>query len=149
MITFRQINKYNYTKVIELDPGLENISYTSPIWKLMLSAHYIGNCLEMKAIYNNGIIIGFFMISYDIKPIYIESLVIDKIYQNKGLGNICIQKIIRYIKNNYRADRIYISTSNPIAFHIYQKNGFLKLNNKMADNYKKKYKEFLLIYKLK
>jgi ribosomal protein S18 acetylase RimI-like enzyme len=74
---------------------------------------------------------------------------IDKKYQNKGIGNICIQKIIRYIKDNYRINKIYLSTFNPIEFLLYEKYGFLKLNNKMADKYMKKNNEFLLVYNIK
>lgn len=149
MITFRKITRNNYDKVAALHPGEENLKYIAPNWMIMLSAHYMTNCLEMKGIYNNGTLIGFFMLSSEIKPIYIEYFMIDQKYQNQGLGNLCIEKIINYIKNNYRVDSIYISTSNPIAFHLYEKYGFKKLNNKMADKYIKKYNEFLLIYNFK
>ena len=149
MITFRKITGKNYDKVAALDPGKENLKYISPNWMIMLSAHYITNCLEMKAIYNNGILIGFFMLTTEIRPIYIEYFMIDKKYQNQGLGNLCIEKIIKYIKNNYIVDSIYISTSNPIAFHLYEKYGFKKLTNKMADKFIKKYNEYLLIYNFK
>jgi diamine N-acetyltransferase len=149
MITFRNITKSNYDSVALLEPGEENLKYVPPNWMSMLSAHYINNCLEMKAIYNNKILIGFFMLTSEIKPVYLDCFMIDKKYQNKGLGNKCIQKIIRYIKSNYRINKFYLSTSNPIAFHLYEKNGFLKLNNKMADKYMKKYNEYLLIYNLK
>jgi diamine N-acetyltransferase len=149
MISFRNITTYNYDVVVLLDPGEGNLKYVPPIWMSMLSAHYINNYLEMKAIYNNKILIGFFMLTSEIKPVYLDCFIIDKKYQNKGFGNKCIQKIIRYIKSNYRINKFYLSTSNPIAFHLYEKNGFHKLNNKMADKYKTKYNEFLLVYKLK
>ena len=147
MITFRKVTKHNYNAIALLDPGDEN--YISPNWKSMLSAHYVNNYLEMKAIYRNNILIGFFMLTSEIKPIYLDCFMIDKKYQNKGIGNICIQKIIRYIKDNYRINKIYLSTYNPIAFHLYEKYGFLKLNNKMADKYMKKNNEFLLVYNIK
>ena len=149
MITFRKITKTNYDKVAALDPGIENLKNNAPNWMIMLSAHYITNCLEMKAIYNNGTLIGFFMLSSQIRPISIEYLMIDKKYQNRGFGNLCIEKIIKYINNNYRVDSIYVSTSNPKAFYLYEKYGFKKLNNKMADKYIKKYNEYLLIYNFK
>jgi len=147
MITFRKVTKSNYAAIALLDPGDEN--YISPNWKSMLSAHYVNNYLEMKSIYRNNILIGFFMLTSEIKPIYLDCFMIDKKYQNKGIGNICIQKIIRYIKDNYRINKIYLSTFNPIAFHLYEKYGFLKLNNKMADKYMKKNNEFLLVYNIK
>ena len=65
---------------------------------------------------------------------------------SKGYGNLCIRKILRHIKFNYKVNNIFLSTSNPIAFHLYEKNGFIKLNNKLADKYNKKYNEFLLVY---
>ena len=149
MITFRKITRDNYDKVAELHPGEENLKYIPPNWMIMLSAHYMTNCLEMKAIYNNGTLIGFFMLSSEIRPIYIEYFMIDKKYQNQGLGNLCIEKLIKYIKNNYIVNSIYISTSNPIAFNLYKKYDFKKLTNKMADKYANRYNEFLLIYTFK
>ena len=63
----------------------------------LLSAHYITNCLEIKAIYKNGTLIEFFMLTYKIIPIYIGYLMLDKKYQNQSLGKYCIKKIIKYI----------------------------------------------------
>ena len=145
MITFRKITYKNFHQVAELDPG--NDIFKVKNWMILLSAHYITNCLEIKAIYKNGTLIGFFMLTSKIRPIYIEYLMLDKKYQNQGLGKYCIKKIIKYIKNNYIVNSIYVSTSNPKAFYLYLKYGFKKLNNKLADNYIKKYNEFLLIYK--
>ena len=146
MITFRNITKYNYESVALLDPGKENSKYISQNSILMLSAFYNNIFLEMKAIYNNEILIGFFMLTSEIYPIYLESFMIDKKFHSKGYGNLCIRKILRHIKFNYKVSNIFLSTSNPIAFHLYEKNGFIKLNNKLADKYNKKYNEFLLVY---
>jgi len=148
MITFRNITNNNFLEIALLDPGEENLKYIQPNWMNMLSAHYINNCIEMKAVYNNKILIGFFMLTTEIKPLYLDCFMIDKKYQNKGYGNKCIKKIIRYVKNNYRVNNLVLSTSNPIAFNLYKKNGFIQLHNKMADKYMKKYNEYLLTYNL-
>ena len=110
----------------------------------MLSAHY-EDYLVMKAIYFKGILIGFFLVTSKIKPMYLECIIIDKKYQNKGLGYKCVKKILKYLDSNYRVDKIYSSTSNPIAYHVLKKNGFTKLNNNMADKFIKKNKKYLLV----
>lgn len=146
MITFKNITKNNYEAVAKLDPGEENLKYISQNSMLMLSAHYNKMFLEMKAIYYNEILIGFFMLTTEILPIYLECFMIDKKYHNKGFGNMCIKKILRYIKTNYSLNKLYLSTSNPIAFHLYQKNGFVKSEHKLAIKYIQIYNEFLLVY---
>lgn len=149
MITFRKITRYNYDQIISLDPGEENLKYFPPNWMIMLSAHYTNHCLEMKAIYYNNLLIGFFLLTTQFKPLCLEYFMIDKKYQNKGIGNKCLKKIITYIKSNYIIDKIFLSTSSPIAFNLCEKNGFQKLKNKIADKYIKKYNKYLLVFNLK
>ena len=53
MITFRKITKDNYDKVAELHHGEENLKYIIPNWMIMLSAHYMTNCLEINILSNS------------------------------------------------------------------------------------------------
>ena len=145
MITFRTITKKNYEDVANLDPGKENLKYILPTWMSMLSAHYESNHLVMKAIYFKSKLIGFFLITSKIKPMYFECLIIDKKYQNQGLGGKCVKKILEYLNSNYRVDKIYASTSNPYAYKILKKYGFTKLKNKMADKFIQKNSQYLLV----
>ena len=69
---------------------------------------------------------------------------IDKKYQNKGLGNKSFEELINYIKQKESEKKIEISTANPIAKNLYQKHGFKLINNAKAKRFYRKYKEDLL-----
>ena len=153
MIKFHKITKNNLEKVLELDAGdkgkyIATNSYT-------ISQASLNNHLDyVKAISfqvkNKRVFLGlFYFIPINKNKIYIKRFMIDKEYQNRGIGTQAFQKILKYLKKNWKVKKIELSTDNPKAKKFYGKFDFIKDNSKRAKNFYKKYKEDIMYLEIK
>ena len=102
MIELKQINHDNWIECIELEIKDEQRQFVNPNIFSLAEAYY--RCIPF-AIYNEGKMIGFTMLTYekeydfDDKPAYeIYRLMIDKDNQGKGFGKESLKLILDYIK---------------------------------------------------
>lgn len=142
-ITLKPITKSNYWEVIELDAG-DNGKFVANNAKTILESLFDNrNENTLRAVYHNKILVGLVYFYKYNNAIYINRFMIDKKFQNQGIGKMAFKKIIDFIKNNYNSKKIELSTNNPIAIHMYTQLGFEKMANKRSDNFYKTYKETL------
>lgn len=81
------------------------------------------------AIYAKGRIIGFAMygrFGNQDKRVWLDRLMIDERYQNRGYGKKAVRALIERLKREYRSDRIYLSVypDNDKARRLYEDLGF-------------------------
>ena len=149
MISFRKITKKNYKDVIELDAGEEGHKHVARNDKTILEAIFEHSLDNVKAIYNNRILVGCVFYYRFFNTVWISRLMLDKKYQNKGLGSKIIVLLLEKIKKQENPDKIEFLTSNPIVMDKISILGFKKVNNQRSKNYYKKYKEHLYVLNLK
>lgn len=149
MISFRKITKNNYKDVIELDAGEEGHKHVARNNKTILEAIFEHSLDNVKAIYNNRILVGCVFYYRFFNTVWIGRLMLDKKYQNKGLGSKIIVLLLEKIKKQENPDKIEFLTSNPIVMDKISILGFKKVNNQRSKNYYKKYKEHLYVLNLK
>lgn len=83
-------------------------------------------------IYNNTTPIGFTMLAFDnslelTNRYWLWRFMIDKKFQNKGLGKIALKKIIAYfIKNQANVITLSTKETNTIALKLYESLGFFR-----------------------
>lgn len=148
MIKFKSVNKKNYEEICNLNPGRNNKKYIASNAESIVEFIYEGYTGEYKGIYLDDKLVGFFMLSKCLKPIYLHRFMIDKIYQNKGIGSKTIDLLINYIQNKYKVNTIYLSTDNPIAQNLYLSKGFKIKNDKQGINFFKKHQENLMVLRI-
>ena len=150
MISFRKVTKNNIWTIASLSDGNNSEKFVDYTHNILIHAlFYRKNLNDIKAIYNNKILIGI-NYYYEInKSVWINSFMIDHKFQNKGLGKKSFSKILNFIKKNNSSDKIELATSNPIAIKLYEKFGFKFLNNKRSNLYFIKNKEKLMNLKIK
>lgn len=77
------------------------------------------------------------------KTVWINRLMIDKKYQNKGFGKKSFIKLISSLKKDKNINKLELATSNPILLNLENKLGFEKLNNSRSKKFYQKYKEHI------
>lgn len=64
----------------------------------------------------------------DERTLVIHALAINPFYQGKGYGQKILDLCHEYgISNNYRVVRLDVFSENPVALHLYEKNGYKKV----------------------
>lgn len=72
-------------------------------------------------------IVGFAGIIDTVYQMEITNIVVKKIYRNKGIGNILLNKLISISKENNKNEIILeVNENNMPAIKLYEKNGFKK-----------------------
>lgn len=81
---------------------------------------YVGNSLIGFAMY------GFFWEYLPFGRVWLDRLLIDYHYQNKGYGKLAIIKLLKKIHNQYNCKKVYLSVfdNNKSAINLYHKIGF-------------------------
>ena len=79
--------------------------------------------------------------------LWINSIAIDKNYQNKGYGTKIINSIIDYFDNNYEIDKVYVSVVgiNSRAKDFWRKLGFVDLRKMKSSIYLDNKKQEIII----
>ena len=144
MYKFRKVTKQNYEELIEMDGGSEE--HCAPNYRTILDAIYNNKQYGLRAIYLNEIPIGIFYYYIFNHAYWVNRLLIDKKYQNKGHGKKIFKKLIKYLENKKGVDnvnRIELSVSNPILLNLKDKMGFTKMNNDRSEKFYKDHKEYI------
>ncbi|NFL54049.1 GNAT family N-acetyltransferase [Clostridium botulinum] len=109
---------------------IESNAYSLAEWKFVPDFH-------PKAIYDNNKLIGFAMYGYFEKEtrLWLDRFMIDYKYQNKGYGKSSLELLISVMINEYKCNKIYLSTfkDNIGAIKLYEKFGF-EFNGEFDEN---------------
>jgi len=153
MIELRKITWDNFHECINLQitDEQEERDYVPSNTYSLAQAYALGANEEfplqqtLSGIYNDEIMIGFTWVyyttscEYDNEPCYvINRFMIDKQYQNKGLGKQAMTKILSYIKTHPHgeAKAVYLSYDrrNIVAIKLYQSLGFKETGQYVRDD---------------
>ena len=130
MITLKQINKENIDEIINLKVGKQQERFVSTVAESLAQAVVYKDTAFPFAVYENDTPVGFIMLGYYEKKRYytLWKLLIDEKYQNKGYGQAALKLGIGYLKDNYKADRVYtgVASDNEVAKHLYSSFGFVE-----------------------
>ncbi|GAA0077752.1 GNAT family N-acetyltransferase [Clostridium sp. CTA-5] len=136
MIELRKITEDNFDECIKLEPKEEQKGYVaSNICSLAQAYVALSNneCVMTYSIYENDIMVGFIMLSYDEgdeKAYWICRLMIDKQYQGNGYGKKAMTKAIEVIRTFPcgKASVVYLSyePENVVAKTLYASMGFME-----------------------
>ena len=123
-ITLRDVDENNFDEVISLHVE----KYCASNIYSLAQAKIFPDAIPL-AIYNGDTLVGFIM--YGIEPrdnneYWIDRLMIDEKFQNKGYGKKALEIIIEKIKQDKTHNKIKISTNpeNSNAIKMYKKLGF-------------------------
>lgn len=146
IISFKKITKKNYKKAIELSGGLNSEDHCAPNYVTILDSIYDNKPDGLRAIYLDDKLIGIFYYYIFNNAYWVNRLMIDKKYQNKGYGKMSFIKLMKYLekkRNKDNVNRIEFSVSNPILLKLDNKMGFVKMNNDRSDKFYKEHKEHI------
>jgi len=128
MIQLKKINKDNYRECLSLKVKEDQSKFVAPNTISLAQAYVFYEDALPYAIYNDEVMVGFIMLSYDKKDnsYDIWRFMIDEKYQGKGYGKAAIISAIELIKENKDCHEISLSyvPGNTCAEEIYKKVGF-------------------------
>lgn len=143
-ISLKIIDKTNWEDCIKLSVSEHQNSFVATNAYSLVQAHYEDNLYPM-GIYREDTLVGFLMYDYDMDDDMwgMCRLMVDKKYQNQGIGESAILKLFDFILEKYGHVDFYTSVEpdNQIALKLYEKLGFIN-TNKMVEG------ELLLTTKL-
>lgn len=143
MIKLKKLTRNNYFSVVSLDAG-DNGKYVSPNSETISYAFMFDDISNLLVIYNNDNVIGIIFARGKMNErIFINRFMIDKKYQGKGYGKKSLLMALKYFTNKYKTNKIYITSSNPIAIKLYETLGFVKTGKKYRHEF-----ELKLLYNL-
>ena len=143
MIELQKITYDNFHECIKLEPSEEQKNYVARNIYSLAEAYVAltnGDCIPMPyAIYNNDIMVGFIMLSYneadendddDENAYQVWRLMIDKQYQGKGYGKETMAKALELIRTfpYGEASVVFLSyePENLVARKFYASFGFVE-----------------------
>jgi diamine N-acetyltransferase len=137
MIELRKITDDNFDECIKLEPKEEQKDYIASNISSIAEAYVAltNNELPMPyAVYDNDIMVGFIMLSYDVNDdentYWVCRLMIDKRYQGKGYGKETMIKALELIKTFPYGKASVVSLSyepeNLVARKLYASLGFVE-----------------------
>ena len=128
-VSLNPVTRENYEEVCNLQLEKQQEDYVADnIWSLVESM--FNPTYQTRAIYYNSTPVGFFM-WVPTKPdeVSIWRFMVDKNYQNKGIGRKALQLAIDEIKQTEGLKRIgiYYNPKNPVAKRFYSSFGFVEV----------------------
>lgn len=128
-IWFREIDKTNYNECIELSLNEEQKLYVASNMFSLVQAAYERNFYPL-GVYNDNVMVGFILYDFDdeLKAWSMSRFMVDKKYQNQGVGNAALAKFIDFFIKKYGRIKLYTSAEvdNTVAISLYEKHGFEK-----------------------
>ena len=128
-ITLKDVTSANYEAVCDLDVSEEQQDYVAcNMWSLVESHYCQGH--TCKAIYQDEPPVGFFMwVAETPTKTSIWRFMVDKCYQNAGIGRIALNLALEHIKRSDTVSEIEIcyNPTNPIAKEFYSSFGFVEV----------------------
>lgn len=130
MINLKPINKENIDEIIVLKVGKQQEGFVSTVAESLAQAVVYKDTAFPFAIYEDETPVGFIMLGYYEKKHYytLWKLLIDEKYQNKGYGQAALKLGIEYLKDNFKADRVFVGVvpDNKAAKRLYSSFGFVE-----------------------
>ncbi|NEU04864.1 GNAT family N-acetyltransferase [Clostridium senegalense] len=141
MIELRKITEHNFHECIKLKVKEEQKNYVASNIYSIAEAYVVltnNECIPMPyAIYDNDIMVGFIMLSYNEKDenddkntYWVCRLMIDKDHQSKGYGKKTMIKALELIRTfpYGKASAVYLSyePENVVARTLYASMGFVE-----------------------
>lgn len=128
-VSLRSVTKGNYEEVCELDVTKEQEGYVAcNMYSLVESMFNDG--YETRAIYLKEVPVGFFMwVQESNERISIWRFMVDKKYQQKGIGRLALNLALDEIKQapHLREIEICYDPANPVAKSFYASFGFAEI----------------------
>lgn len=128
-VSLSHVIKDNYEKVCDLDVEKEQEEYVAcNMWSLVESMFNDG--YETRAIYLDSEPVGFFMwVKESLNKVSIWRFMIDKKYQNQGIGRKALEIALSEIKQDSNLEEIEICyrPDNPVAKGFYSSFGFVEV----------------------
>ena len=149
-VTFRKVTNKNFEDIISLERGNEGKKHVASNCYSLIEAFFNYKIDDVRGIYYKKKLVGF-LFYYRLKDtIWINRFMIDASYQNKGIGTIAFEKLIKKIIREEKPKKIELLTSNPIMESILLKKeiGFKKSVTIREKNFYKKWKEHLFVLEL-
>lgn len=129
MIEFKPIDRINYQECIELYVSEGQKNFVASNMFSIVQAAYEPDMYPL-AIYDEGKMVGFILydFDYDLKGWSMSRFMIDKKYQNKGIGKKALKEFIHFFIQKHGRLPLYTSAevTNPIAIALYEAFGFVK-----------------------
>ena len=128
-IEFGEIDRNNYNECIELKISEDQKMFVASNMYSLVQAAYEPNLYPL-GIYKDDNMVGFILYDFDddINGWSMSRFMIDKKYQNQGIGKIAVQKFLDFFVDKYGHIELYTSAEvdNIIAINLYEKSGFEK-----------------------
>lgn len=127
---FRAIDRSNYWACMLLTVEDSQQDFVADNKQSLIEAAYEEG-LHPLGIYQGEIMVGFVLYDYDkdIPGWSMSRFMIGRQFQGKGYGTQAVRTFFAYMKQNHRADRLYISVSldNAAARRLYAGAGFQEI----------------------
>lgn len=148
MIELKKIDRSNYEECINLKLEANQLKHVANNILSLVQSVYEENFYPL-GIYNEKKMVGFILYDFDteVKGWSMSRFMIDKNYQNQGLGTKALQKFLEFFKENYKDEKLYTSASldNLQAIKLYEKFGFIKKDIFEYEINGEKFKEIRMI----
>lgn len=146
-ITLKPVTQENWRMIISLGVIDEDQEYIESNSIILLESIYEPGC-HAFGIYSDETIVGFTAYSSDTKKILINTFMIDKRFQGRGLGKEAFGQLLHHVKDRFEGvDTIELSCGNPIALHLYRSFGFQMVDDR-NDKECQDCQEFVMTLKL-
>lgn len=136
-IEFQEVNRENFNSIISLRVSSDQVDY---IDSNLYSIAYSKVCpsLATYGIYCNDTLVGFTQFGKDPNHLryMLAEIMIAEQYQNKGIGQLALIKIIKNLKNECKFDSLILTLvpENEIAKNIYIKFGFILIDEVIIED---------------
>lgn len=148
---FREIDKSNYWDCMTLTINDNQKGFVADNKQSLVEAAYEDG-LYTLGIYLEETMIGFILYDYDetFPGWSMSRFMIGKQFQGKGYGKQAAIEFLKYFKNKYNADKLYISVSleNILARKMYSSIGFTEIKEVEYTFWDKHYKEMQMVKEL-
>lgn len=150
-IEFREIDRSNYNECIELKISKNQKRFVASNMYSLVQAAYEPNLYPL-GIYKDDNMVGFILYDFDddINGWSMSRFMIDKKYQNQGIGKLAVQKFLDFFVDKYGHKKLYTSAEvdNIIAINLYEKSGFERREEFEYEVSGIKYREIRMVIQL-
>ena len=127
MITFREIDKHNYSECICLKVKDSQQQFVADNARSLVQAGFEEG-LYTRGIYRDDVMVGFLLFDYDpeIPEWSLSRFMIGQQYQGQGLGKEAVREFLHHQKEQMGIGELYVSVEleNTAAHDLYEKLGF-------------------------